>query len=377
MMVETETRAGEATEPVELNKAHLLTILLTLGGILVGLVTVCWALARYGELAKASDATASDFLRTTALMFIGLGLGCALGVAGEVLRRLDAVLEALRALPAAGPATLSLAARHDQAAPTTDNSGALLRELVVLTRELRDVSLLDDEERQARVRAQGQALARQLTEEIPAMLREHDWLEARQRVQAARERFPTFSEWDHLEEQIEKMRSTVETRDIETATRQVDDLAALGAWERAASVVSELRERHPDSAPARELARRVRIQRDKASAEHRARLMAQAQEAVGRREWNQALALANDVIRRFPRSPEAEALRQQLPTLAENAEIQTRQHMEQEFRGLMQRHRYRDALRLARDLIARYPASPQAEVLRAQLARLEAKAAGR
>ena len=103
--------------------------------------------------------------------------------------------------------------------------------------------------------------------------------------------------------------------------------------------------------------------------------MAQAQEAANRREWKTALSLALTVIQRFPKSPEAQALRMQLPTLRENAEIQARQRMEAEIRDLIKARRFDEALRITDELIQQYPNSPQAAVLREQLPRLEEKAA--
>ena len=103
--------------------------------------------------------------------------------------------------------------------------------------------------------------------------------------------------------------------------------------------------------------------------------MAQAQGASNDREWKAALAAATSLIQRYPKSPEAQALRMQLPTLRENAEIQTRQQMETQIRDLIKEHRFDDALRVAHELLDQYPDSPQAGVLRDQLPRLEEKAA--
>jgi hypothetical protein len=171
------------------------------------------------------------------------------------------------------------------------------------------------------------------------------------------------------------MRAQVESHDIDAAQRQIEDLASLGAWDRVAEVLNELLQRHPESAKANELAQKIRTQRNKAVAEQRARLMAQAQDATNAREWKKALHLATTVCQRFPRSPEAQALRMQLPTLQENAEIQIRQHMESEIRDLIKEQRYDEALRIAHELLQQYPDSPQAAVLREQLPRLEERAA--
>ena len=373
------TDNDEAVEQVTLNRTRLVAAILSVAGVLLALVTVGWALARVAQVGRAEGVSAMSFWEAIALSFGGVALGLLLWGIAEALRKLDnlcVLVEARReetVSPIDGAAVAPGAS--DQTAAAMAKLSKTIEELVAVTREVRDVSLLSESERAARVRVQGEALVRQLETAIPSLLQEHRWVEARRRVQQARERFPTIDRWDALEAQIEELRSRAEAHDVESTARQVDDLAALGAWGRAMGVLRELLERHPDSAAAKELAQRVRIRRDKADAEQRARLMAQAQEAVSRREWNRALGLANDVIRRFPRSSEADALRQQLPTLLENAEIHTRQQMEAEFRELMKGHRYEAALRLAHELVDRYPNSPQAEVLREQLPRLEERVA--
>ena len=366
----------EATEQTELNKTRIVAAFLATGGALLALVTLAWALARYWQLGQAGESSATGYLETTALLFAGVGGWLLLWGLAEVLRKLDSLLEAwneneqednVESAPIRPPA------RPESSSQVPSDLQISLSELITLTREVRDISLLSESERAARLRHQGQTLVQQLQQDIPALLQEHRWVEARRRVQQARERFPTFSEWTELEERIEELRAKMEERDVETATRQVNDLFALDAWDRAAGLVRELLERHPNSLKARELVRRTAVQREKGVAEHCARMMAQAQEAVDRREWNRALSIANDLLQQHARSPEAEALRQQLPTLTENAEIQTRQQMENEFRDMMKQNRYQPALRLAREMIERYPNSPQADVLREQLPRLEKK----
>jgi replicative superfamily II helicase len=120
----------------------------------------------------------------------------------------------------------------------------------------------------------------------------------------------------------------------------------------------------------------VRIERDRAEAEQRARLMAQAQDASHRRDWDAALNLANLIIERYPHSLEAEGLRQQLPTLRENAEILARQKLEARYIDLVKAHRYAEALQIAREVASAYPYSVQAERLREQIPQLETKLAG-
>ena len=65
---------------------------------------------------------------------------------------------------------------------------------------------------------------------------------------------------------MEAARAKFEEHDIETATREINDLTALAAWDRAADVIEHLRRRHPDSERVAELARKVSAGQDKANA---------------------------------------------------------------------------------------------------------------
>jgi outer membrane protein assembly factor BamD (BamD/ComL family) len=364
----------EFSERESLSRSRWVEAWLEYGGWVVIGIALVWGITALVQISQADETSARAVLAALAKMLGGIWAGVALWGLGIVLRRLVAIQ---RAGEQAAMSHRELAAGRPRAAASDARLGASddeLDELVVLLREVRDISLLNEEQRSLRLQAQGKAVLSMLQREVPVLLREHNWIEARNRVEEARERFPTFSEWDALEQQIEQMRAQVEARDIEAAERQIDDLSSLGAWDRVAEVMNELLERHPDAPRVNELAQRLRAQRNKAEAEQRAGLMARAQEASNNREWKAALTAATSLIQRYPKSPEAQALRMQLPTLQENAEIQTRQQMETQIRDLIKEHRFDEALRVAHELLDQYPESPQANVLRDQLPRLEEKA---
>lgn len=258
-----------------------------------------------------------------------------------------------------------------------DEDGSLQwEELVLLVRELRDISLLGEDQRKMRLEAQGRAALERLQREVPVLLREHNWLEARGRVLTTRERFPQLREWDALEKQIESMRSQVEQHDIEAAERQIKDLVALDAWHRVEEVLTELLQRHPDSIKAIELGHRIRAERHKALAEARARLMIQAQDAVNRRDWRTALEFTNTLIQRYPQSTEAQQLKLQLPILRANADTKARQELESRITEALKQRKYDDAMRLTREMLDNYPNSKQAEKLREMLPDIEKKVFG-
>ncbi len=364
----------QETAPVGVSRGRLAAAAMVVGGGLLAVVATVWTLARFWELSIQAKPppSVSDFVTAAGLLLAGWGFSVLLWGAAEILRGLELVQEKLEASISAAP----LGARLRAADVQGDQQAHWLEELVHLTRELRDIELLSEPERAARLQHEAEELVRQLEHEIPALLREHNLPEAQQRLQRARRRFPSLGHWDALARQIEQARAKFETHDLEFAAREVDDLAALGAWDRAVDVVRTLRQHHPASEKVAELTRRVAVARDKATAEERARLMSQAQDATNRRQWGQALRLVETVVARFPGSAEAHELRTQLPTLRANAEIQKRQELEAQIRTLLKEHRFSDALRIANELIEQYPGSPQAHALREQiLPRLEQRAA--
>jgi len=347
---------------------------LAIGGWVIVTISVFWGFAAFVGISRTGEATGVAVLAILAKMIGGVWGGVALIGLNIVIRRLAAIQHADEQTASRRSDAQANRPRAAVGGVRTGDASEF-DEVVVLMRELRDISLLNDEQRTLRLQAQGKAVLSLLQREVPVLLREHNWIEARERVQEARERFPTCSDWDEMERQIEEMRARVEARDIEAAKRQIDDLASLGAWERVAEVVNELLERHPDAPQAIELAQGLRAQRHRAEAEHRTKLMAMAQDAANQREWKTALATATSLIQQFPKSPEAQSLRIQLPTLQENLEIQLRQGMENDIRELIKAQRFDEAFRAANELIQQYPASPQAAALREQLPRLEEKAA--
>ena len=343
---------------------------LVLVGVLLIIVTTIWAPVHIHDIFVGEQAGWPPYLQTIATLFAGWGLGllfCGLAV---VIRRTEDLLLALPENVNNSPARIA-----PGVAKRLDEHAVLLTELISLTRDVRDIELLSNSDRATRLRTEAKEATTRLEQEIPTLLREHRIDEAREQLRQARCRFPGLLEWDNLELRVEQARAQFEDHDLTVATREVDDLIALGAWDRAERIVRGLRQRHPSSEAVAELLRRVMAESANATAEERASLIDQAQQAGNRHDWSEALRIVEDLISRFPTSTEADVVRQQLPTIRDNAEIQTRRAMETEIRDLIQRADFVEALQVARDLIGRYPDSPQAAVLRDQLPRLKQRAA--
>jgi hypothetical protein len=348
-------------------------VMANLLGWAAGAVVVAAILSVFAQVLIAqqtASVTPSTILIALAVLLSGVVLAVLLCALAELLRRFDSLPDAIRATqrPAASEEVPAPPPLSPVGVPATP-------EMIALLREIRDIVMLDEGQRSRRLEVQGRALVADLEVRVPQLLQEHRWREARQLVQEGRVRFPSFTQLETLLKSIEEKRAQVENKDIEAAERQVEELAALKAWKGAADVVRELLERHPDSERARALALRVRKQYQMSLAEQRERLQALAQDAVNRREWAVALQHATTLVQQFPNSPEAEALRLQLPQLQENAEIQSRKRMETQIHELVRQRRFDLALRIANDVIDRFPQSPQAEALRGQLPKLRERAA--
>ncbi len=354
-----------------LNSGRLAAAGMIIGGTLLAVVTTVWCLVRCWQLSQMEAPVAADFFATAAFTIAGWTVALLSWGGAALLRRLDEIHMVL----AEGRPAAPVAAPGRQVNPAAiEQLNRRIDQLAQLALETRDIALLTEEERRQRAEIESQALAGQLDKDIPALLREHNWQEAQLRLQRARTRFPALPIWERLAEQVEQARIKFEKHDVETTTREVDELLALGELDRAATLVRDLQRRHPDAREAVELGKRVATALDRASAEERAELMAKAQEATDQRRWTDALRHVEEVMKRFPNSPEAQDLRQQLPTVRSNAEIQTRQRAETEITELIRQHRYDEALERARALIDRYPDSPQARALRDQIPRLQQRA---
>lgn len=359
------------------SRTRVILALLFVAGLFIMIATLAWAFVRFWQLSQSDASSLIEFIGVFSIMLVGVGGGVLAWGMEELIRQLSGLHDAVEQISVSNVDT------PDRAVPrgktnmlNNDVSEATLHEMVLLLREVRDISLLTADQRSMRLDVQGKAAVAALERDVPVLLREHNWIEARRRVQEARERYPAFAQWDALERQIEQMRNQVESHDVDGAERQIHDLVMLGAWDRVSEVIEEMLERHPESPRAHELAQRVTSQRNQAESEQRRALMNKAQEATNSRDWATALELSTTLIQNYPRSPEAQALRLQLPTLRENAEVRERQNLEMQFRDCWQQRRYKDALRVAEYVLKRFPNSPQAGVLRDSIPKLRELAYG-
>lgn len=150
----------------------------------------------------------------------------------------------------------------------------------------------------------------------------------------------------------------------------------LTSWEQAVRIAEDLVGRHPQSERARALLDRVTRERELHEQQHRARLFNEVQRSVSERQWRRALVAARELMAAYPGTPEAQTIVAQKDTLETNAQIEHRKELETRYKEYCETRRYAEALALARQVISEYPNSPQAQVMRAQIAHLEKQVKG-
>jgi len=305
-----------------------------------------------------------------ALAGLLLGLASALRVLRQIKNAL-ARLERFEYESRPASTTGSDSSSSKDAESSAQKSAVQLHEMLLILRDIRDNSLLSEEERREKKSRVASDEVRHAQQLIRGLVDEGSFAQARQMADEMARKYPENPTAGQLLADVESHRVKRERADIRETAKQVGDLISISAWERARTVAQQLLERHPDSVEARQIGERIERDHELFQAEQRRRMYAEIQRYVSRRRWREALAAARTFMERFPNSDETASLQAQTDTLVDNAEIETRQELESEITDLARHGRYIEAADFARRLIDRYPDSPQAEVLRQQLPRLE------
>jgi hypothetical protein len=231
--------------------------------------------------------------------------------------------------------------------------------------EIRDVlqaGLEANPQSRERLRAH---LQRSAAEEIISAINSRRLGQARELLRDAEAAYGKTSTIENLHAKIEAATNRNEPLDYGFTRRVVEDAISEGRWDLAERCVQALFFDHPGSARCRRLWDDTR----------RARLYAHIQARAADHHWAEALAAAEEFLERFPGSSEAEALKGRIDTLRSNAEIMRRKQYEEKFKELIASHNYREALRIARHVVEQYPESPQAGALRDQIPLLQKRVA--
>jgi len=230
-------------------------------------------------------------------------------------------------------------------------------------RDLMQVDTCGDSGARERLRT---SLQRAASEGIISAINTRRLGKARELLGDAEAAYGKTATLERLHVKIDEAEKRNEPLDYAFTKRVVESAMANDEWSLAERCVQALYFDHSGSVRCRRLWEDTR----------RARLYAHIQSCADEHLWAEALAAAEEFLGRFPASLEADALREEVPTLRANAEILQRKQYEVKFKELISSRHYREALRIAKHVVDQFPKSPQALALRDQIPLLEKRAAG-
>lgn len=235
--------------------------------------------------------------------------------------------------------------------------------MTAVLEEMRELSMMSDEQRQARLARQHEHGKRQRIETAAAHLRARQWARAGDDIELLSIDFPAEQAVTQLRQQLEAGRNADVAKMVAAARERIEDFMAVSNWEEAYGAAYELSEDFPNDPDARALLDRVTRERDVFSESTSHRLYEEIKDDIERRRWRRALTNSRRLLDKFPEHRKADKIRGQLQTIQDNAEIQERQEHETRIEELIRAKRFAEAIELAEDVLDRFPNSPQAESL--------------
>ncbi|HVT89275.1 MAG TPA: outer membrane protein assembly factor BamD [Tepidisphaeraceae bacterium] len=276
--------------------------------------------------------------------------------------------------------------RASRAAPVTQapakDYSEYFRQITTHLDQLRELSLLTDSDRRARAHSDRHNRKTAMINELFALVASHQWPKAERLLITLQTEFPNDDEVAKGRSHLDHSRRLVEEETMQRSTALIEELVASASWERAWEAVLDLVEGFPTSRQAKDLHERVQTEYSTWCDINAQRLFEGIRVQIDLRNWRQAYKQAESLLEQFPNHRVAETLRNQINTLRDNAEIQERQEMEVRIQELMHDGQFPAAIELAEEVIRRFPDSPQAESLETllpkirELAQQEAEASG-
>jgi len=264
--------------------------------------------------------------------------------------------------------------KAEAGSPVSGLGGASHEEVVSLLSEIMENTLLDGQERAAKRQLAKKQRQRALRREIKALIVAAKYREAHERLDDFRVRYAASDEVTDMEAQLSEALRQHEQSEIAHITEQVERYMGLGLWERAMEMAQALAEQFPENPDAARLPETVRLEQGATRRQEQQRQYREIEHLVARKHWRQALRAAETLLENHPDSPEANTLREQLDELRRNAAILERREWESRIADHIQIGRHREAYDLAMELVEKYPDSPQAKQIQENLGQLKARA---
>ena len=240
-----------------------------------------------------------------------------------------------------------------------------------MLREIRELSLLGDSDRRDRLAHHLDQRKRLMSRTITELVNQHEFARAEQILIDLESQFPGDAHAVGCRRDLDAARRESEGKLVRQGSEQIEHLLAIGSWDQALSGVNRLVENFPQNPDARALLARVAHEHDIYIDTNAQTLYTELRRHIEQHQWRTALSAVQKLLSRYPMHPRAQQMRQQLRTIQENADIQERQEAEVQIQELIRAGQFRDAIDLAEEIIKRFPGSPQAQAIEAMLPRLQ------
>jgi len=343
---------------------------LAVGGFVCGIVRLVVAV-------EHRNLDALGVLASLGYFIGGLIAACALWAVSYIVRRLQHADLAQRIILSSSPA-------HEETAASNEGPVArpgpidpdLAEQILTELSEINTNLLMPNDEREAKRQRRQSEVTEKIVEEAEQAIAAGDFERAERLAERVAREFGDAARRNLLAERIAKAHVAAQAERIAAERHRIEELMSIASFRQAQELARELVEKYPDSPEPSVLLDRVMREADAFVAEHRKRLYGEVQRFAEARQWRAAFASAQRLLAEYPNSPEADKVALTMPTIQENTRIEDIRHLRDTLRDLIQRRRYGDAVRIAHDILARFPNTQVAAELRPQMERLEKLAEG-
>ena len=260
--------------------------------------------------------------------------------------------------------------RRAAATPPEFENDSLLR-IEEMLREVRELSLLGDADRRVRLSHHLEQRKRIMARQIMELVNAHEYAKAEKILLDLEGQFPNDAHAVGCRRDLEGARRETEAKLVRINREKVEHLMAIGSWDQALVAVNKLVEDFPKNSEGRELLKRVAHERETVIDANAQSAYEEIRRLIDQRQWRPALTSVQKLLAKYPTHHRAHQMRQQLRTIQENADIEERQEAEVRIQEMIRSGQFRDAIDLAEDITRRFPGSPQAEAIEELLPRLQ------
>jgi outer membrane protein assembly factor BamD (BamD/ComL family) len=249
-----------------------------------------------------------------------------------------------------------------------------LGHMVKLLEEMKEVSMLDESQRQNRRK---QVLDRRKTgrlEEAARMINHQNWEEADALLHLLESLHPGDGDVQACRNQLNDARIASQADEWEQLRRYTEQVLAGSKYDEALAATAKFLDRFPTHPDAQQLGLRIRHDAQVFTESVSNRLYDEIKAAVEARQWRVALDGIQRFLDQFPDHVRAPKIRNQVRVIQKNAEIEERHHLEDRIRDLINAKQYTGAVELSEDLLQRFPESPQSAYLTELLPKLRERA---